>query len=174
MKDTLEQFFSENEFDFHEPHTGHQRRFEKLLKGKNTNKKKSWRWMSVAASVILLIGFSLGSITQNKPLTLSDISPKMEEAEAYFVNTISIGTQEIEKNRSLQTEEIIEDALNQIEELEDHYQLFIKELNSTGEQIRVVNEMIKNYQKRLEILQNALQQIEQIKNPKTLENEIYI
>ena len=34
--------------------------------------------------------------------------------------------------------------------------------------------MIKNYQQRLDILENTLKQIEQIKNPNTLKNEIYI
>ncbi len=34
--------------------------------------------------------------------------------------------------------------------------------------------MIKNYQQRLQILENVLQQIENIKNPNLLNNEIYL
>ncbi|MBL4605497.1 MAG: hypothetical protein JKY02_07525 [Flavobacteriaceae bacterium] len=174
MENKLHNFFSENEFDFHEPHEGHIQRFEKRLQGATPQNKISWKWMSVAASIILLVGFTLGSISNNEPLVLSDLSPKMQEVETYFISTITIELQEIEKSRSLDTEKIIESALDQLEELEDNYKLFIEELNNTGEQRKIINEMINNYQKRLEILQNTLLQIEQVKNPKNLDNEIYI
>lgn len=174
MEDKLHNFFSENEFDFQEPHAGHFQRFEKRLQGVKPQKKTSWKWMSVAASVVLLIGFTLGSMTNNDPVILSDISPKAQEVETYFVSTITMELQELEKSRTLDTEKIIEDALDQLEELEDNYKVFLEELNNTGEQRKIINEMINNYQKRLEILKNTLIQIEQIKNPKILDDEIYI
>ena len=34
MEDKLHTFFSENEFDFHEPHAGHMKRFETDYKAK--------------------------------------------------------------------------------------------------------------------------------------------
>lgn len=176
MEDKLHNFFSENEFDFHEPHSGHLQRFEKCLQGTKTQKKVSWKWMSVAASIILALGFFLGQTM--RPNTegpiLSSISPKMQEVETYFVNTINVELQELEKNRSLETEKVIEKALDQLEELEDDYKLFIKELSENGEQQKVITQMIENYRKRLEVLENTLIQIELIKNQKTLEDEIYI
>ncbi len=174
MEDKLHNFFSENEFDFQEPHSGHIQRFEKRLQGVKSQKKVSWKWMSVAASVILFIGFSLGSMNNNNRPILSSVSDKMEEVETFYVNTINVELQEIEKNRSLDTEKIIEHALDQLEELEDSYKTFVKELENNGEQTKIISEMISNYQKRLEVLQSALDQIEQIKNPKNLDDEIYI
>ncbi|MFY0629370.1 MAG: hypothetical protein JXR05_03250 [Flavobacteriaceae bacterium] len=174
MEDKLHNFFSENEFDFQEPHTGHLQRFEKRLQGAKSQKKTSWKWMSVAASVILLIGFTLGTVLKTEPVILSDVSPKMQEVETYFLSTINVELQEIEKSRSLETEKIIENALDQLEELEDDYKHFLEELNNTGEQRKIINEMINNYQKRLEVLKNVLTQIDQIKNPKILDDEIYI
>ena len=96
----------------------------------------------------------------------------MKEVESFYVNTINVELKEVEKNRNLETEKIIEDALDRIEELEDSYKAFIKDLNNNGNQLKIVNEMINNYQKRLEILQEALDQIELIKNPKILDDEI--
>ena len=174
MDDKLHNFFTENEFDFHEPHSGHFQRFEKRLQGVQPQKRVSWKWLSVAASVVLLIGFFLGVNMQDQPLGLSDVSPKMQEVETYFVNTINLELKEIEKSRNLDTEKVIENALDQLEELEDHYNAYLKELNENGEQLKIINAMIDNYQKRIEILQNTLQQIEQIKNPKIVEDEIYI
>lgn len=175
MEDKLHQFFSENDFDFQEPTLGHEKRFEqKLNKPLQKNNKTSWKWLSVAASVVLVLGFWLGSNHQKKQLELADISPKMEEVQNYFVSTINQELKTLEKNRNLETEVVIEEALDQLEELEDNFKLFINELNTNVNTKKIISSMIKNYQKRLEILENVMLQIEQIKNPKTLNNEIYI
>lgn len=174
MEDKLHEYFSENEFDFQEPHSGHLERFERKLNKPKTINKTSWKWLSVAASVVLVIGFWLGSSHQKKQIQLADISPKMEEVQTYFVSTINDELKTLEKNRSLDTESIIENALEELEELEEEYTAFIKELNKNGQQRKVISAMIKNYQQRLDILENTLKQIEQIKNPNILNNEIYI
>ncbi|UAM98790.1 hypothetical protein K8354_02895 [Polaribacter litorisediminis] len=175
MEDKLEHFFSENDFDFDQPNTGHEKRFErKLNRQQPTHQKTPWKWLSVAASVVLVLGFWLGSNHQKRQIELADISPKMQEVQNYFVSTINRELKTIEKNRSLDTETIIEEALDELEELEDNYKLFIKELNNIGNTTKIINAMIKNYQQRLEILENVLQQIEQIKNPNLLNHEIYI
>ena len=174
MEDKLHQFFSENDFDFQEPNIGHIKRFEQKL---NSSKKKtttSWKWMSVAASVILMFGFYLGSSHQKKQVELSDISPKLEEVQSYFVSTINQELKTLENSRSLETETIIEEALNELEELEESYNFFLTDLNTNGYQEKLINEMIKNYQQRLEILENVMKQIKQIKNSNLLKNEIYI
>ncbi|RCS27019.1 hypothetical protein DUT90_07850 [Polaribacter sp. WD7] len=174
MEDKLHQFFSENEFDLQEPHSGHFERFERKLNLPKRTQKTSWKWLSVAASVVLILGFWLGSNHQKKQLELADISPKMEEVQNYFVSSIRQELKTLEKNRSLDTETIIENALDQLEELEEEYQTFLKELTKNGNQRKLISAMIKNYQERLNILESTLQQIEQIKNPNLLNNEVYI
>ena len=174
MEDKLKHFFSKNDFDHQEPHSGHLERFERKLSNPKQAAKTSWKWLSVAASVILILGFWLGSTHQKEVIGLADISPKMEEVQNYFVSTIRQELKTVEKNRSLETETIIEEALEHLEELEDNYKSFITELNIDGNSSKIINAMIKNYQQRLEILENVLQQIEQIKNANSLNNEIYI
>ncbi len=174
MEDKLKYFFSENDFDHQEPHSGHLERFERKLSKPNQATKTSWKWLSVAASVVLILGFWLGSNHQKKVTGLADVSPKMEEVKNYYVSTIHQELKTLEKNRSLETEKIIEEALEHLEELEDNYKSFVQELNIVGNSSKIINAMIKNYQQRLEILENVLQQIEQIKNPNSLNNEIYI
>lgn len=174
MEDKLDQFFSENEFDFQEPHSGHLERFERKLNQPKKVVKTSWKWLSVAASVVLIFGFWLGSSHQKSQLDLADISPKMEEVQTYFVSTIRQELQTLEKSRNLDTESIIENALEELEELEDEYTAFVSELTKNGEQRKIINAMIRNYQQRLDVLENTLKQIEQIKNPNILNDEIYI
>lgn len=174
MDNKLHDFFAENDFDFHEPHSGHMQRFERRLQG-NKSKKRTlpWKWMSIAASIILAIGFYLGQNLQPEAPSLTGVSEKMAEVETYFVSTINYEIKELEKSRTLDTEEVIEKALEKIEKLEDDYKSFIEELDKNGKQERVIQHMIQNYQKRLEILQNTLIQIELIKNQKTFDDEDY-
>ncbi|PQJ73193.1 hypothetical protein [Polaribacter butkevichii] len=174
MEDKLNQFFSENEFDFQEPHTGHLERFERKLNQQKKTVKTSWKWLSVAASVVLIFGFWLGSNHQKRQMDLADVSPKMEEVQSYFVSTIRQELKTVEKNRNLDTERIIESALEKLEELEEEYTFFIIELNKNGQQRKIINAMIRNYQQRLDVLENTLKQIEHIKNPNLLNDEIYI
>ncbi|ARV05196.1 hypothetical protein BTO04_00130 [Polaribacter sp. SA4-10] len=174
MEDKLQQFFSKNEFDFQEPNSRHLEHFERKLNHPKKINKTSWKWLSVAASVVLIFGFWLGSKHQKSQMDLADVSPKMEEVQSYFVSTIHQELKNLEKNRNLDTENVIENALEELEELEDNYKTFVTELTNNGKQRKIINAMIKNYQRRLEVLENTVKQIEQIKNPNLLNDEIYI
>mgnify|MGYP000692893273 CR=1 FL=1 len=175
MEDKLHKLFSENEFDFHEPHSGHLDRFERKLKNPGKVNKTSWKWLSVAASVVLLIGFWMGSSQQNEPVDMGDFSPQMAETQNYFVASINQELKELEKYRSLDTEVIIEDALEELEELEYSYKAFVEDLNKNGYEKRIIQQMISNYQQRLDVLENVLEQIEELKNTNnTQNNEAYI
>ncbi|QTD38301.1 hypothetical protein JL193_03090 [Polaribacter batillariae] len=174
MKDKLNLFFSENNFDLKEPHSGHLERFERKLNRSNKKLKTSWKWLSVAASVVLILGFWLGSNHQKRQLDLADISPKMEEVQNYFVATINQEIKTLELNRSLDTEKIIENALDELDELEDSYKVFVQDLTKNGNQRRIIAAMIKNYQRRLDILERTLKQIDKIKNTNNPNNEIYL
>lgn len=175
MEDKLHKLFSENDFDFHEPHSGHLDRFERKLKNPGKINKTSWKWLSVAASVVLLIGFWLGNNQQPAQLNLASFSPKMAETQNYFVASINQELKELEKYRNLDTEVIIEDALEELEELEYSYKGFVEDLNKNGYEKRIIYQMISNYQQRLDVLENVLLQIEELKNTNnTQKNEAYI
>lgn len=174
MDSKIATLFSQRSFDIKEPPIGHFERFEKRLQKQKTTRNKSWQWMSVAASVILLIGFGFGKSVQQNTTDLATISPEMKEVQTYFVSTIHYELKKLEKNRSIKTELMIETALDALEELEDGYRSLVKELQKGIQQKEVIDAMIKNYQQRLEILQNVQQQIEQHKNINTLNDEIYI
>lgn len=174
MEDKLNTFFKDNNFDVDVPRFGHIDRFEKRLNPQEKKKSFSYKWMSVAASVILLIGIWMGSNFTDNTLLLADVSPEMKETETFFVTTIKQELKEIEKYRNPTTERVIEDALNQLETLEDKYKELVKDLNKSFNDRRVVYAMISNYQNRIEILQNVLLQIDEIKKLKVKNDEIYI
>lgn len=169
MNDKFQDFFSENNFDIHEPHSGHNERFLRKLQ-QPKKKTISYKLMGAVASVILLIGFYLGSFHQQKQYDLRDVSPKMAEAQNFFVSTINQELKEIEKFRNLETETLIEEALEEIEELEDQYGSFKIELNQSGNQRMKVQAMINNYQQRLHVLQRLLDQLDKLENPTKFNN----
>ena len=175
MKDQLNTFFKDNNFDVDVPKLGHLDRFEKRLHPQEKKRTFSYKWISVAASVILLVGIWMGSNLTDNTLILADVSPEMKETETFFVSTIQQELKQIEKYRNTTTEKIIEDALNQLEKLEDTYNELVIALNESVNDRRVVFAMINNYQRRREILQDLLAQIDTLKKLKTNYNdEIYI
>lgn len=174
MENKLHEYFANTNFDLHEPEDGHFKRFEQKLHQPKQQKNLNWKWLSAAASIVLVFTFWLGTQTQKQPMDLADISPEMEEVQNYFVSTIYQELKTVEKYRSLDTEMMIEQALEAIEDLEDEYKIFVKDLNNGGNQRKIIAYMITNYQKRLEILEQLLAHIDQIKNSNSIQNEIRI
>lgn len=180
MKDNLDNIFKnlENHFDLEEPDIGHFNRFEtKLNKStKNTRHKifKVIASISVAASILLLIGVWLGSNYNNKGMELAGISTEMQETQNYFINTIHKELETIEKERSTDTNKIINDGLHQLTKLEKQYTALTLELKESTEDKRIIYAMISNFQRRIEVLQSLLEQIENVKQLKSNKNEEYV
>lgn len=169
MEDKLNQFFNENDFDILEPHSGHSNRFQRKLE---TNKKKTKPplfWLSIAASIILILSFNLGRYQQNRDYDLANFSPKMAEAQRFFASTINQELKEIEQYRNIDTEKIIENSLDEIEELEDRYKSLINDFSNNENKRQIIQKMIRNYQQRLTVLERLLLQLDQQKNPTKLE-----
>lgn len=170
MKENIDNIFKnkKDEFDFSEPNIGHFERFESRLKLQgqtvNTNKKISWYWLAVAASVLLFFGYWLGNNNLNEGLDLADVSPKMEETQGFYMSTIHKEIEEIKKLQTPQNKQIIDDAFAQLEKLESNYHKLTLELKESGEDKRVIYAMIANFQNRLEVLQNLIDRIEEFKN----------
>ncbi len=169
MEDKLQSFFSDNDFDIHEPHSGHLDRFQRKLEAPNKKKTISWKWMGAAASIILILGFYLGKFQTELPDSIAKFDPEMAETESFFVTTIRQELKEIERHRNIETESIIENALDEIEELEEQYQTFIKELSKNHNKRLIIKSLIDNYQQRLTVLENLLSKLEYQKNPAKFE-----
>ena len=170
MKDNLEHRFKqlEGQFDIEEPAIGHFDRFEAKLASQDAKVKRiqwnpnTWKWLSVAASVLLLVGFWFGSYSAKSGMELADLSPEMEETQSFFVTTIQQEVEKINLQRNSDTEQIITDAFIQLEKLEANYEELKVELLEISEDKRIIFAMINNYQQRINVLQNLLEQIEEI------------
>ncbi len=177
MQDKLEKIFKEleNQFDVEEPNMGHFKRFEaKLNKGKKPNILiKLWPFIAIAASVVLIFGVWLGASFSTKGMELAKVSSEMGETQNFFVLTIEKELAMIEKERNPDTEQLINDGLQQLNKLEKEYIALTLALKESAADKRVIYAMIANFQQRIEVLQSLLTQIEDVKQLKTQNNEKY-
>ncbi|PTM09948.1 MAG: hypothetical protein DA407_04765, partial [Bacteroidetes bacterium] len=68
-------------------------------------------------------------------------------------------------------QDLVVDALFQIELLDQNYNRLKEDLTVSGNDTRVINAMISNFQDRIDILNNVLNQIDELKTEKNIENE---
>jgi len=174
--------FEELNFDIEEPHTGHKERFSKKLEDKSTSTKNTdsrsrnlWTpILAIAASFILaffLIGDFIGDGNATRNSDLASISPEMKQTQAFYTGLITKELNALNAEKTHETEAIINDALNQMKKLEKNYEMLRKDLVNSGKDNRVIHAMIQNFQQRIDLLNNVLTQIENIKNLKTENHE---
>ena len=181
MENNMEDFFKKNrqEFDSAEPNVGHFERFQaKLEKGEQPSQKKGgtpWYILAVAASVLLFFGYWMGNYSQSNVDTgidLADVSPKMEETQNFYLASIQKEVEEIKNKKNPSNQKIIDDAFKQLELLETNYRKLTLELKESNADKRVIYAMITNFQSRLQVLQNLMDQLEEFEELVPQENRV--
>ena len=179
-KDNLDKLFEnlQNEFDIEMPNLNHQQRFLDKLNNQNKITKAPvtrlsyWKpLLSIAASVVLLVALFFGMQQEVSAKDLASVSPEMAQTQNFFTSTISNELAKLENETTPETEILVKDAMKQIEKLEAKYELLKQDLSESGDDSRVIYAMISNFQNRIDLLQNVLQKIEEIKQLKQITNE---
>ena len=162
--------------------SNHQLKFEdKLQKELHAEqpKRTSYRWLSIAASVVILIGFGLQFILTNpdnpskkeeneQRIGLGNISPELNTIETYYTNCINLELSELEITD--QNQEILHNYLAKIKELANEYKSLTDELNTKGVNDETIDALISNLQLRLQLLKRLKKQLNKLKL-NTKENE---
>lgn len=173
-KDNLNTLFErlENEFDIDMPNSGHQNRFLEKLNQQNSiadhsiqRKSNYWKpFLAVAASIVLC--FSIFTFMQQQEPEIKDlasVSPELSRTQDFFTLAIQNELATLETERSPETEELINDALKQLNVLEADYENLKKDLTQSGDDKRVVYAMISNFQNRINVLEHVLDNIKEVK-----------
>ena len=176
-KDNIETLFDrlQGEFDVFESPEGHQKRFMDRLQKQEQSPRQVFAWKKVisiaaAIAVILTIGpFMLN--TETRAADLASVSPEMEQTQSFFTTAINNEIQTLKSFDSPETESLIRDALMQIDILEEKYQILMVDLVDSGYDQRVIYAMINNFQKRIDLLENVINTIKEIKNLNNQKNE---
>jgi uncharacterized protein YeeX (DUF496 family) len=179
--DNLDELFEDlrGKFDIDEPAIGHKNRFLDKLSTSDVasiNNRKvinlNWKpFIAIAASVIICLGVFTTINAQPEVLDLASVSPQMAETQDFFTTTINAELKKLNNERSPLTEQVITDALNRIELLENDYQQLKTDLTESNQDQRVIYAMINNFQNRIDVLNTVLEQIKIIKELKTNSDE---
>ena len=179
----LYDLFKDLDCDLEEPAIGHEDRFLEKLKSVQNDKKLGnkgsvrslWTpWLSVAASIVFVLFIAGSFVNTNaltKPADLATISPEMRETQEFYSTAIKAELEKVNLAKSPETEIIVEDALLQLERLDEEYKKLRSDLRKSGKDKRVIFAMVSNLQQRIDLLNNVLTQIEEIKELKNNENE---
>ena len=168
-----------SDFDTEEPNAGHDNRFLTKLNNQNREvitlsqpKSNFWKpFLSIAASIVLIVSVFIGINKYNEPHDLASISPEMAETQNFFTTAISAEIEKLNNELTPEFQDLVVDALFQIELLEQNYNRLKEDLTVSGNDKRVISAMISNFQDRIDILNNVLNQIDELKSEKNEQNE---
>lgn len=160
--------------------TNHRQRFQQKLLGElhsTPSTKKSYQWLYVAASIILLVSLGIQLYPTNtvapiisesskevqNQISLGTISPELKTVEDYYVNTINYELSQLELTDD--NKELFDGYLTKIGELTKEYKSLTEELNTKGINDNTINALIGNLQLRLQLLKRMQKQLQEFKNP---------
>lgn len=164
----------------------HDQKFESKLFKELHQEKKTKRpviqWLSIAASIVLLvtIGIKFINVPPIKPsvetkqtektLSLGNISPELNTIESYYINSINSELSQLEVTED--NKELLNGYLAKIGELTKEYKSLTKELNTKGVNDEIIDALISNLRLRLQLLQRLKKQLNDFKKLNLKQNEI--
>lgn len=173
MKDNFEKFVMENriEFDSGIPNEGSWKKIELKFFSHGVTAIL----LKIAAVLIFGLGigfyFFFSNNQNNNKIRLTQIAPKVAEAEIYYASIIERKKSELEQI-NFNEPDVSQNTLFKTEKLEEQYQNLKTELLKNINNEKVTAAMIKNLQMRIEILNMQLKQLQKINNKKNqLKNE---
>ena len=154
---------------------GHEAKFSKMLDEALPvkSKKSAFTFLNIAASVVLLIGFSFGAYqflgsedveipTQETVArkSLGDISPQFKKVEDYYLANINL---ELSKMKvTPESKELFDGYLVRLEELNKEYHRLEEELTQFGPNEQTVNALIDNLKLRLNLLYRLKEKLSEL------------
>lgn len=178
--DTIEDLFKSLDFDIAEPSENHRERFRGKLKQKSRKKTKTSGviplWMpglAVAASLLVAIVLFPGLLGRQfgQEQDLANVSSEMKTTQDFYSSAIEAELYRLQQEKTPETEAIIQDALKQLQVLEKDYKKLKTDLAESGQDRRVISAMISNFQKRIDLLNNVLEKVNNINELKNAPNE---
>ena len=158
-----------NKFDVEVPNSGHRARFIEKLAQENTPAKKSnnskYWYLNIAAALIICIGtFSIYNSKNNTDIIIVETTTEnpftdISNAQFHLEGIVKRELVKLELERNSTTENLINGALSQLQFLENEQQKLQEQLNINYDK-RIIKALVDNFQYRIQLLENVMQQIE--------------
>ena len=193
-KDPWKELFDplRGQWDTEEPLDGHLNRFEARLKAAAElekqreeegqeepkviplwNRNWGWKHLAVAASVALLLGIGIRTATTPAPIgeRIVEFAPEVQETDFHFAGLLEQQVEVMQGMKSEDTQELVESTLVELQQLERDYSLLKQEMVNGGNTKLLLQAMVINFQTRIDLVQQVIEQIEQYQLTKTLHDE---
>ena len=171
-KDNIDSLFKkfENQWDIYDPAENNAVRFlTKQSRKKST--KRYWYPISIAASVLIIVGYFSFYTTDDSTKDLAFASKETQQTDSIFTSVIQMELEKVKEKKSPLNEKIVCDALIQMKELDADYEKLKAELIKNGENKQLIYAMIRNLQTRITFLENVLAQIDATQKLNTTTDE---
>ena len=157
----------------------HEARFlQKLEKEfpKKQSRTQRFRFLNIAASVIVLLGLSYGAfqffkspVNQVEPIkvvdtqedlkTLGDVSPDLKKVEDYYLASINLELSKVQLTP--ENKELFDGYVLRLKELNEEYNKLTIELNDNGPNEDTLNALIDNLKFRLNLVMRLKEKLQE-------------
>ena len=177
--DDFEKYIKENRHLF-DDHRADKSKMWDAIESQLDTKPTIRLWQShllkIAATILILLGvFSVmqGFLTSkyNYHKNNSVVHQELQDIDSYYSNLVSFQVQLVKNNPKLQPESKKE-FLSFMDELDEEYSTLKQEMEKNLDNEYILEAIVNNYKKRIELIENLLKQINDSKN--TDINEGYI
>ncbi len=175
--DNFEKHIRENTPQFDEHKADKAKLWKNIVKELKAEEPKViplWKspWIKVAASILLILGIAvvigLSGIGQDNTMETNYVSKELLDIDIHYKNLVSYQVELVQNHPKLSDEDKTE-FLSFMEELEEEYAVLKLEMQKNLDNEQVLEAIIGNYKKRIELIENLLTQI----NDSKIINEEY-
>ncbi len=164
-------------FDVFEPAEGHFERFRLKLDarlhtspGLNRSNKKKF-FMLAAASMVLFLGLNLWlNRSFEKPEILAETQSLLQQ-NTQLGNLVAKQIKQFTSTADSAQKELIENTMQDLKKMEENYRHLLEVYQSNPNE-KVLNALIQNLKKRIEILENLKEKLQLIENLKKNEKSV--
>ena len=158
--------------DVDRPREGHEDRFRQKLAYQPQRKVNFRHVLQVAASVAVILASAIVLIRSNKSgdkVAMYEIPASVIEADQYYSSQVN---QRVDQIREFDFDNAKEKSvlLEELEELDTYHQQLMKDLEANPDDERVINAMIKHYQVKLDVMDQIIYQLNQLKTETDKDN----
>ncbi|MEW7290420.1 hypothetical protein [Aquimarina sp. 2304DJ70-9] len=177
--DDLEKYIKENKLLFDEHKADRSKMWDNIESRMEIPKSnRLWRspLLKIAASILILISgvslYELSNISDfNQNQQTNTVHNELHDIDTYYKGLVSLQVQLVKNSQKLQPEDKKE-FLSFIDELDNEYDALKLEMTKNLNNEYILEAIINNYKKRIELIENLLKQVNNSK--KMNRNEDYI
>lgn len=152
--------------DSERPRDGHEERFLQKLYSRPARKMQVRHVLQIAASLAILITSGIILVKVNKSgdkVAREEIPASVIEADMYYTSQMEARYEQI-RNFNFENMEEKTVLLDELKDLDKYHQQLMNDLEANPDDDRVINALIRHYQIKLEIMDQIIIQLNQIKS----------